>query len=89
MLQVEKKTRIRSAECTGCLSCVSNCPAKGALNIALPGKKAVHPILYAAMILAIFFGAIGIGKATGKWDSAVTPDEYRRIIPPAAYLDHP
>ena len=89
MLQVEQKTRIRSAECTGCLSCISNCPAKGALDIALPDKQAVHPILYAVLILAIFFGAIGIGKATGKWDSAVTPDEYRRIIPPAAYLDHP
>jgi len=89
MLPVEQKTRIRSAECTGCLSCISNCPARGALDVALPGKKAVHPLLYAFLILAIFFGAIGIGKATGKWASAVTPDEYRSIIPSAADLDHP
>jgi ferredoxin len=89
LLKVDEKESISSAECTGCLTCVSNCPAKGALDVSLPGKRTVHPLLYAVLIIAVFFGAIGLGKVTGKWDSAVTPDEYRRIIPSATFLDHP
>jgi polyferredoxin len=88
-LEIEQKMRIRSAECTGCLTCVSNCPSKGALDISLPGKRPVHPLVYAVLVITLLFGAIGIGKMTGKWDSAVTVEEYRRIIPVSEALEHP
>ena len=35
-LPVAQLTTIRSAECTGCLSCIAACPAENALNFALP-----------------------------------------------------
>ena len=89
LLPVEKKNRIRSPECTGCLTCVSHCPSRGALDIALPRKITLKPLIFAVMIVTLFFGTIGIGKIAGKWKSAVTYEEYKRIIPQAKLLEHP
>jgi len=89
MLPVDKKIRIKSPECTGCLTCVSHCPAKNALDVSLPKRKVLNPVLFAVLVIALFFGAIGIGKLTGKWHSAITYEEYQRIIPKASGLEHP
>lgn len=89
LLPVNEKKRIRSPECTGCLTCVSHCPAKGAVDMALTTKRRLNPLIFGVMIIVLFFGIIGIGKFTGKWNSSVTPDEYQRIIPRASMLDHP
>jgi len=89
LLPVDKKIRIRSPECTGCLTCVSHCPAKGALDIAFTRKRVLNPILFAVLIVVLFFGIIGIGKSTEKWHSAITNEEYKRIIPQASMLEHP
>jgi polyferredoxin len=35
-LPVAQLLTVRSAECTGCLSCIAACPAENALNFALP-----------------------------------------------------
>lgn len=88
-LPVEEKNRIISPECTGCLTCVSHCPSKGALDIAFTRKKILNPLLFVFLLLALFFGTIGIGKVTNKWNSAVTHEEYRLMIPKADMLEHP
>jgi hypothetical protein len=49
----------------------------------------VSPVLFACLIIVIFFGSIGIAKLTGNWHSAVTYGEYQRIIPQTEYLGHP
>ncbi|MEW6109128.1 MAG: 4Fe-4S binding protein [Nitrospirota bacterium] len=89
MLPVERKIRVRSPECTGCLTCVSHCPSKGALNMATRGRKTFNPIIFAVMIIALFFGTVGAGKLAGKWKSSVTLEDYKRIIPYASSLEHP
>jgi len=89
LLPVGEKSSIRSPECTGCLTCVSHCPAKDALDIALPRKITLKPLIFAVLIVTLFFGTIGIGKITGKWKSAVTYEEYKSIIPQATLLEHP
>jgi polyferredoxin len=89
LLPVEKLKSVRSPECTGCLTCVSHCPAKNALDISLAGKKVLQPVVFACLVVAVFFGGIGIARLTGKWHSAVTYEEYRRIIPQTGNLDHP
>jgi len=89
LLPVEQLNSVRSPECTGCLTCVSHCPAKGALDISLMKRNTVHPLLFVCLIIAIFFGSIGIAQLTGRWHSAVTSEEYQRIIPQTARLDHP
>jgi len=89
LLPVETLMQVRSPECTGCLSCVSHCPAKGALDMTLPGRKALHPLLFVCFIVVFFFGSVAVAKLTGRWDSQVSYQEYRRIIPQAKLLDHP
>ncbi len=89
LLPVDKKIRIKSPECTGCLTCVSHCPAKGALDMAFTKKRTLSPVIFAVLVICLFFGAVGIGKITGKWNSAVTYEEYRLIVPQASTLGHP
>jgi len=89
LLPVEQLNSVRSPECTGCLTCVSHCPAKGALDVSLMKRKTVNPVLFAFLIIAVFFGSIGIAKLTGKWHSTVTYEEYQRIVPQTSLLDHP
>ena len=89
LLPVEQLKIVRSPECTGCLTCVSHCPAKGALDMSLMKRTTVNPLLFACLVVAIFFGSIGIAKRTGHWHSAVTYEEYKRIVPQTEHLEHP
>ncbi len=89
LIPVEQLTRVRTPECTGCLTCVSHCPAKGALDAALPGRRTVHPLVFILLIASLFFGTLGLGRISGKWHSAVNEDDYRRIIPHTSSLEHP
>lgn len=89
LLPVDRKKRMRSPECTGCLTCVSGCPSRGALDIALPGGRPLRPLVYAAIVLILFFGVIAAGKLTGHWRSSVTYDEYMALVPIADRFGHP
>ncbi|MDP1758856.1 MAG: 4Fe-4S binding protein [Thermodesulfovibrionales bacterium] len=88
-LPVGEKVRIKSPECTGCLTCVSHCPAKGALDISFTKGRVLNPLVFAILIVGLFFGVIAIGKITDRWNSAVTYEQYKRTIPQATLLEHP
>ena len=84
------KGKNKIPECTGCLTCVSHCPAKGALDISFTKRRILNPLVWVAiLVIALFFGAIGVGKLTDKWNSIITYEEYKRIIPRASILKHP
>jgi len=87
-IPVEFKRRVASPECTGCLTCVSNCPAPGAIDMRAGGRR-IHPLVFVALLVLLFFGSIGVGKLAGKWNSSVGPEEYHRIIPCVSLLRHP
>lgn len=89
LLPVNKKISVSSPECTGCLTCVSHCPAKGALDISFSKRRVLNPLVFAVLVIALFFGAVGIGKIADRWNSAVTYEQYKRIIPRASMLEHP
>jgi polyferredoxin len=89
LLPVESKQKVRSPECTGCLTCVSVCPQKGALDILTPGVKKTNPALYIVLVALSFFAIIWAGKITGHWESSVTYEEYKTLIPQAGALEHP
>jgi polyferredoxin len=89
LLPVDRKIRIHSPECTGCLACVSHCPAKGALDMSFIKNRILNPLVFVILIVGLFFGAIAIGKVTGRWNSAVTYEQYKRIMPQASMLGHP
>jgi len=80
-LPVMAKERVRSAECIGCWRCISYCRAEGALAMKLPGRKlAVGGVLFALLVVLLFWGGSVAGRLTGHWQSAVTPAEYGRLL---------
>jgi polyferredoxin len=84
LIDVESKAVVKSAECFGCLTCISRCPAEGALDLSLKtGKKVrmIKPWLYPVILLIFFYLVIGIGMATGNWNSKIPNEEYQRLIP--------
>jgi len=91
LLPVDEKVRISSPECTGCLSCIASCPAKGALDLraARRGGWPLHPLLHAGLILVLFLGIVFGAKASGHWHSSVSYSEYGDLIPIARELEHP
>ncbi len=83
-IDVEAKTLVKSAECFGCLTCVSRCRAEGALELRVKaGKKeaVVKPWVFPVALVALFYLVIGIGVLTGNWHSKVPYEDYQSLIP--------
>ncbi len=89
MLPVSTKQVINSSECTGCLTCVSYCMSKGALDMTLPGRTIIKPLLYIILIAAVFFGIILLARLTGYWNSSVSMEELRTLISFIGAMEHP
>lgn len=89
LLPVDKKVTVRSPECTGCLTCVSHCPEREALNPALAGGGALSPLTFFSAVVVIFFGLIVIAQITGRWHSSISPEELLTLIPFIDVLGHP
>jgi polyferredoxin len=80
-IPVMQKERVVSEECIGCWRCVSHCRALGALDMKLTGRKVVvNGFLFAFLVVALFWGGSVIGKTTGHWHTAISLDEYARLI---------
>ncbi len=91
LLDVEKLGVVKSGECFGCMTCVSACPAPGALDMTLKTGKTIRPLkpaIYVVLLLSLFYLIIGLGIATGKWHSQIPMEEYQRLIPHADELEH-
>ena len=88
-LPVDKLVRIRSAECTGCLECIAVCPAKDALVIAAPGKRALPVWTMAAGVAILFLGLVGYAKLSGHWETHLPRQLYFQLVPTAAAQEHP
>ena len=93
VLPVDQLIRIASAECTGCLQCVAECPAEGALLMALPigepSKVRVPAWLFAAGVAAIFLGVCGAAQWSGHWRTDLPSSVYFELIPHANEFTHP
>lgn len=89
LLPVERLGRVRSPECLGCLTCVSLCPAPGALDATVPGRRRVPPALAAAIVAASFLGILAAARIAGHWEAGVSPAAYLRILPKLESVSHP
>lgn len=88
LLPVDKKDSIKSPECTGCLTCLSYCPARDALDIALVQRR-LKPYAFIAAVVVVFFSIIIVAKGAGLWHPSVTIDELKQLIPYLSILEHP
>lgn len=88
-IRVHAVQTVNSPECTACLTCVSNCPVGETLTIGPPFGLRPLPARWAALLVAATFaGGILIGMLTGHWQSALTGDDYRQLIPLADQIGH-
>ena len=102
-LPVDRLLQIRSLECTGCMQCVASCPAENALQLSLPPRKfaldkgtvtarwrnrTLQPRMVAAALALIFFGLIGIARATGHWQTNIPRAVYMQLVPHADDYGH-
>jgi polyferredoxin len=102
-LPVDRLLQIRSLECTGCMQCVASCPAENALQFSLPPRKVapdrsassarwrnrtLQPRMVAAALALIFFGLIGIARATGHWQTNIPRAVYMQLVPRADDYGH-
>ena len=80
-IPVMLKERVMSEECIGCWRCISHCRAQGTLSMKLTGRKvAVSGILFAFLVVGMFWGGSVVGKATGHWHTAISLGEYARLV---------
>ncbi len=92
LIDVEKKEIVASSECFGCLTCVSRCRAKGALEVTVGSfskRRAFSPYTYPLIVVLIFYLIIGGGMLAGKWHSGLSYEEYQRLVPETSQLSHP
>jgi Fe-S-cluster-containing hydrogenase component 2 len=72
--------RVNDTECLGCWRCISHCRADGALTMQLWSSRLALPgLLFALLVVVLFWGGSVMGKLTGNWQTAVTYDEYRQL----------
>jgi polyferredoxin len=88
-LPVDRLLTIRSAECTGCLQCVAECPAAGALFLGAPGGRRVPAWAVAVGVLGLFAGVYTYGQLSGHWHTDLPARVYFDLVPHANEFVHP
>ncbi len=81
-LPVDRKLKIASAECTGCMDCVKTCPVKGTLKLKTAGVKGMawsRTGLGIAVVL-LFVLSIYTARITGHWQSHMPMEEFRHHL---------
>ncbi len=92
-IPVDKLIKVRTLECTGCMTCVESCPVSSTLNFSLqvPTQKrqiALSGIVMSILTLTILFITIGFAVYVGVWDSPVPDHYWFDIIPNARMIGH-
>jgi polyferredoxin len=79
-IDVMHKKSVFSPECIGCWRCVSHCRFNQALSMRFAGRYAVPGIIFALLVVLLFWGGTLVGKACGHWQTSLDIAEYRRLI---------
>ncbi len=76
-IKVDQVKQVVSDECTGCLDCVDVCPAAGALELGMAGRKRkISKRVWAYAMVLVFWGTLLLFKLFGPWQNSVANDEY-------------
>ena len=86
------------------MECVASCSTQNALQFALPPRavptteipntqrwsgRTLSPIAAAMVIAALFFGGVGFARITHHWQTNISDDVYRQMIPHVDEETHP
>ena len=89
LIPVDTLRIVRTPECTGCLSCVSACPVKDALELRTRvARRRVPGRTVAIAVCAIFVLVVGYARATGAWHGHVPERVFFELIPNVNGVGH-
>lgn len=90
LIPVDRLLTVRTPECNGCLTCVSVCPVKDALDMRTrSARRRIPALAVAGGVALIFLVVVGGAKAMGYWDGNVPEHAFFKLIPMAASFAHP
>lgn len=90
LIPVDKLMTVRTPECNGCLTCVTVCPVKDALEMrTLVTRRRVTAPRIALGVAAFFLVAVGYAKLSGHWRGNTPEEVFFQLIPNASSYSHP
>jgi polyferredoxin len=75
-IDVHRRMKVLSPDCTGCLSCVAACRSADCL-VTRAGRRGLTPWLVPAAVLGVMLGAYSAAALTGFWRTEVSPETFR------------
>jgi len=79
-IDVMQKQSVNSPECISCWRCVSHCRFNEALSMRFAGKIAMPGVIFALLVILLFWGGTEIGKLSGHWNTSLSLEEYTRLL---------
>lgn len=79
-IDVMHKSSVVSPECIGCWRCISHCRFNEALSMRAVRRFPVSGVVFAILVVLLFWGGTMIGKMSGHWHSAISLEEYVRLM---------
>lgn len=79
-IDVMHKKSVVSPECIGCWRCISHCRFNEALSMRVVRRFAVPGVIFAVLVVLLFWGGSLAGKLSGHWHSSLSIEEYVRLL---------
>lgn len=79
-IDVMHKQSVASPECIGCWRCISHCRFNEALSMRAVARFSVPGVVFAALVVLIFWGGTMLGKWSGHWQTSLDTGEYSRLL---------
>jgi polyferredoxin len=86
-IKVHKNQVVATPDCTACMQCIEACPIKDTLNMTVVNKK-VNKWVVPAAFFVLFILVVGIAKITGHWNTVLTYEDWKQLIPDANNIGH-
>ncbi|CRK81937.1 4Fe-4S binding protein [Neobacillus massiliamazoniensis] len=86
-IKVHEKEVVATPDCTACMSCVEACPIKDTLNMTVIHKK-VNKWFIPVSFFVLFIVVVSIAKITGHWDTVISFNDWKELIPTANDIGH-
>ncbi|MCL6571493.1 MAG: 4Fe-4S binding protein [Bacillus sp. (in: Bacteria)] len=81
-VKVHKLEAVNTPNCTACMSCVEACPVKDTLSMTV-ANRGVSKWFVPVAFFVLFFVLIGIAKITGHWETIISYEEWKQLLPQA------
>ena len=90
LIPVDTLMTVRTPECNGCLTCVTACPVKDALEMrTLVSRRRVTASQIAIGVAATFLIVVGYARLSGHWHGNTPEHVFFQLIPNASSFSHP